>query len=94
MCCVSASERDLANISLPLPLSHMATAYCRAYDLKKKVEVGCLLQHDGKITDLEFASNGKWAVSAATDGKLVLWRTQVGTTTATATESFVFDAIR
>ena len=82
-------------ISRCLSLSHMATAYCRAYDLKKKVEVGCLLQHDGKITDLEFASNGKWAVSAATDGKLVLWRTQVGiTTTATATESFVVDAIR
>uniref|UniRef100_A0A8D0HNP8 PAK1 interacting protein 1 n=1 Tax=Sphenodon punctatus TaxID=8508 RepID=A0A8D0HNP8_SPHPU len=46
------------------------------YDMKKKIEHGALLQHDGTVTCLEFYGNAH-LLSGAEDGLICIWNTKI-----------------
>ncbi|BFZ55711.1 Protein mak11 [Savitreella phatthalungensis] len=46
----------------------------RLYDLKRKRDLGSLLQHDGGVTALAFTENATHLLSADDANKLVMWR--------------------
>jgi len=47
----------------------------RLYDLRKRVEVGTLMHHEGSISSLSFFSTTHM-ISASHDGALTIWRTK------------------
>jgi protein MAK11 len=49
--------------------------YNRIYDLKKRKDLGSLVQHNGAITALQFYSKSH-LLSASEDGTICIWRTR------------------
>ncbi|RIB16314.1 WD40-repeat-containing domain protein [Gigaspora rosea] len=47
----------------------------KLYDIKKRKEIGSLLQHDGSITTIKFY-NKTHMISGSEDGTLCIWRTK------------------
>lgn len=50
-------------------------SYLRIYDLKKRKDLGSLVQHNGAITALRFYSRTH-LLSASEDGTICIWRTR------------------
>ena len=50
-------------------------SYNRIYDLKKRKDLGSLVQHNGAITALQFYSKTH-LLSASEDGTICIWRTR------------------
>ncbi|KAK9478940.1 WD40-repeat-containing domain protein [Lipomyces japonicus] len=73
----AASIRALATSKRYL-VSGSNDEHIRLYDLQKRKEIGTLMHHTGSVSCLVFVgpTTGKWLLSAADDGKILIWRTK------------------
>ena len=65
--CLAASDRYL--------VSGGSDEVIKIYDLKKRKDLGSLVQHNGAITSLQFYSRNH-LLSASEDGTICIWRTR------------------
>jgi protein MAK11 len=76
--CLAANNRYLVSGGSDEVIKYtpsLIDAYNRIYDLKKRKDLGSLVQHNGAITALQFYSKTH-LLSASEDGTICIWRTR------------------
>jgi protein MAK11 len=76
--CLAANNRYLVSGGSDEVIKYSILRFCtynRIYDLKKRKDLGSLVQHNGAITALQFYSKTH-LLSASEDGTICIWRTR------------------